>query len=102
MGGIAVGGSSSPRQVRMAVYGVLVTHAKVILKLREAAQSNTIENFRFVFEHALEGLFIDRRDQNEELFGRYTNDPEFQKTVQEYLLRSVFKQIREEGEGNHN
>ena len=34
-------------------------------------------------------------DQNEELFGRYMKDPEFQKTVQEYLLRSVFKQIRE-------
>jgi type I restriction enzyme R subunit len=66
-------------------------------KLREAATANTIENFRFVFEKALEGLFIDRMEQNEELFARYMNDPAFQKVVAEHLLRQVYSQIRDEG-----
>lgn len=64
--------------------------------LRQAATANTMENFRFVFEKALEGLFIDRMDQNEELFARYMNDPHFQKIVGEHLLRQVYSQIREE------
>jgi type I restriction enzyme R subunit len=64
--------------------------------LRQAATANTMENFRFVFQKALEGLFIDRMEQNEELFARYMNDPEFQKLVGEHLLRQVYTQIREE------
>lgn len=64
--------------------------------LRQAAAANTIDNFRFVFEKALEGLFIDRMEQNEELFARYMNDPNFQKIVAEHLLRQVYDQIRSE------
>jgi len=64
--------------------------------LRQAATANTMENFRFVFEKALEGLFIDRMEQNEDLFARYMNDPQFQKLVAEHLLRQVYNQIREE------
>ncbi|MBE7457167.1 MAG: type I restriction endonuclease subunit R [Planctomycetia bacterium] len=69
-------------------------------KLREAANANTLENFRYVFEKALEGLFIDRMDQNEDLFARYMNDPAFQKIVAEHLLQQVYQQIREEGAEN--
>jgi type I restriction enzyme R subunit len=65
-------------------------------KLREAATANTMENFRFVFEKALEGLFIDRMEQNEELFARYMNDAEFQRSVAGNLLRQVYSQIRED------
>ncbi len=69
--------------------------------LRQAANANTIDNFRFVFSKALEGLFIDRMDQNEELFARYMNDAEFQKVVSEHLLRQVYLQIREESPAAH-
>ncbi|NOT02787.1 MAG: type I restriction endonuclease subunit R [Phycisphaerales bacterium] len=65
-------------------------------KLREAANANSIENFRFVFEKALEGLFIDRMEQNEDLFARYMNDPDFQRLVAGHLLKQVYDQIREE------
>jgi type I restriction enzyme, R subunit len=65
--------------------------------LRQAATANTLDNFRYVFVKALEGLFIDRMEQNEELFAKYMNDVEFQKLVSEHLLRQVYKQIREEG-----
>ena len=66
-------------------------------ELREAATANTEENFGFVFRRALEGLFIDRMEQNEELFAKYMNDPDFQKIVSEYLRKQVYEQIRQEG-----
>jgi type I restriction enzyme R subunit len=64
--------------------------------LRQAAYANTMDNFGFVFDKALEGLFIDRMDQNQELFARYMNDAEFRRIVGQHLLREVYAQIREE------
>ena len=66
-------------------------------ELRQAATANTIDNFRYVFVKALEGLFIDRMEQNEEIFAKYMNDADFQKVVSEHLLKQVYEQIREEG-----
>ena len=34
--------------------------------IRQAASANTLDNFRYVFLKALEGLFIDRMEQNED------------------------------------
>ena len=65
--------------------------------LQQAAKANTLENFRYVFVKALEGLFIDRMEQNEDIFAKYMNDPAFKKLVSEHLLKQVYEQIREEG-----
>jgi len=65
-------------------------------ELRQAAHANSIENFRFVFDKALETLFIDRMEQNEELFAKFMNDKAFQKIVADTLLRQVYTEIREE------
>jgi type I restriction enzyme R subunit len=62
--------------------------------LRQAAQANTLDNFRYVFVKALEEFFIDRMEQNEELFAKYMNDPAFQKVVSEYLLGQVYGEMR--------
>lgn len=64
--------------------------------LQQAAKANTLDNFRYVFVKALEGLFIDRMEQNEELFAKYMNDGDFKKLVSEHLLQQVYEQIREE------
>jgi type I restriction enzyme, R subunit len=66
-------------------------------ELQQAAKANTLENFRYVFVKALEGLFIDRMEQNEDIFAKYMNDPAFKKLVSEHLLKQVYEQIREEG-----
>lgn len=63
-------------------------------ELRQAAAANTMENFKFKFDKALEGLFIERMEQNEDLFARYMNDADFQRIVAETLLRQVYEQIR--------
>lgn len=65
--------------------------------LRQAALANTMENFGYVFRKALEGLFIDRMEQNEEIAARFMNEKEFQETVGKTLLKQVYDQIRAEG-----
>lgn len=67
--------------------------------LRQAASANSIENFKYVFSKALEGLFIDRMEQNEEIFARFMNEPNFQRLVEEHLRRQVYEQIRAEQAG---
>jgi type I restriction enzyme, R subunit len=64
--------------------------------LQQAALANSLENFRFVFEKALDGLFIDRMDQNGEIFTRFMSDQEFREVVSNVLLRQVYGQIREQ------
>ena len=64
-------------------------------ELKQAAAANTVENFRFVFEKALEGIFIDRMEQNEELFARYMNDKDFRRIVEETLRKDVYQRLRE-------
>jgi type I restriction enzyme R subunit len=65
--------------------------------LRQAAIANTMENFGYVFRKALEGLFIDRMEQNEEITAKFLNEKDFQNAVTKHLLEQVYKQIREEG-----
>ena len=62
--------------------------------LRQAALANSIDNFKYVFSKALEGLFIDRMEQNEEIFNRFMSDQDFQKVVEETLREEVYEQIR--------
>jgi type I restriction enzyme R subunit len=64
--------------------------------LRQAAVANTIENFGYVFRKALEGLFIDRMDQNEEITAKFMNEDQFRETVSQHLLKEVYEQIRKE------
>ena len=66
-------------------------------KLREAALANTMENFGYVFRKALEGLFIDRMEHNEEITAKFINEKEFQEVVSQHLLKEVYKQIRAQG-----
>ena len=62
--------------------------------IQQAAQANTLENFGYVFDKALEGKFIDRMDQNQEIFARYMNDEAFKKVVAEWMRRQVYEQVR--------
>ena len=67
--------------------------------LRQAALANTMENFGFVFRKALEGLFIERMEQNEEIAARFMNEGRFRDMVSGHLLREVYDTIRRE---NHS
>ena len=62
--------------------------------LKQAALANTMENFGYVFLKTLEGLFIDRMEQNEDITAKYLNDKEFQDAVGKQLLKEVYEEIR--------
>lgn len=62
--------------------------------LRQAAKVNTMENFGYEFLRTLEGLFLDRIDQNEGITARFINDEAFREVVGKFLLKQVYEQIR--------
>jgi type I restriction enzyme R subunit len=57
---------------------------------------NSLENFGYVFDKVLEDKFIDRMDQNQEIFTRYMNDKDFQRVVSEWMRKQVYEQVRTE------
>ncbi|MBS1910881.1 MAG: type I restriction endonuclease subunit R [Bacteroidetes bacterium] len=67
--------------------------------LRKAAAANTVEDFRYVFMRAFEGLAIDRMEGNEEIFGRLMSDSEFRGVALEYMLYRVYRALRGEAGG---
>jgi hypothetical protein len=52
--------------------------------------------FKYVFDKALEGKFIDRMDQNQDMFARYMNDRDFARVVADYQRKQLYEQIRAE------
>jgi len=67
--------------------------------LQQAALANTMENFGYVFKDAVEDLFIDRMDQNEEIATKFFNEDRFKSIVFDYLLKRVYERIRSEARG---
>lgn len=64
--------------------------------IRQAAKANTLENFSYVFIKALESLFIDRMEQNEEITAKYMNEEDFRRIVSQDIMKRVYDQIRAE------
>jgi type I restriction enzyme R subunit len=62
--------------------------------LRQAAQVNPEEKFALVFNRVLESLFVERMDQNEDIFARFMNDQGFQKLVASLLVSDVYKRLQ--------
>lgn len=65
--------------------------------LKQAAAVNPEDKFELVFKNLLESLFVERMDQNEELFARFMNDTAFQKVVTTWLASEAYKRMRGEG-----
>ncbi|HEY8037676.1 MAG TPA: type I restriction endonuclease [Methylobacter sp.] len=62
--------------------------------LRKAASANSVDDFRYVFDKAFEGLVIDRMEGNEEIFSKLMSDSEFRKIASEHLLYKVYHAIK--------
>lgn len=65
-------------------------------KIVEAAKANNLPNFSAFLERMLDELFIDRMDNNEEIFSRVMTDKEFRSAAHEHLAEEIFKRVREE------
>ncbi|HBB16553.1 MAG TPA: type I restriction endonuclease subunit R [Syntrophus sp. (in: bacteria)] len=70
--------------------------------LRQAAVVNPGDKFELVFKNLLETLFVERMDQNEEIFARFMNDAAFQKVVTSWLASEAYKRLQAKAEGINN
>jgi type I restriction enzyme, R subunit len=63
--------------------------------LEQAAKVNSLDKFRLVFNQALDALFIERMELNEELFTDYMGRPELRDLISDALGEQVYKRFRE-------
>jgi type I restriction enzyme R subunit len=66
-------------------------------KLQAAAKVNKMEDFAYVFNRMLEGLFIERMEGNEDIFNRLMKDDEFRSIAASHLVQEVYGRLRKEG-----
>ena len=62
--------------------------------LRQAAAVNAEDKFELVFGNLLERLFVERMDQNEEIFVRFMNDASFQRVVTAWMASEAYRRLR--------
>ncbi len=62
--------------------------------LRQAAAVNPGDKFELVFKSILKNLFVERMDQNEEIFVRFMNDGSFQKIVTAWMASDAYRRLR--------
>jgi len=65
--------------------------------LRRAADANPLDKFQLLFQQALESLFIERMELNEELFSEYMGNQEMQNLVAKMLGEQVYRALSEAG-----
>ena len=62
--------------------------------LQRAADVNPGDKFELVFKGLLESLFVERMDQNEEIFVRFMNDTSFQRIVTAWTASEAYRRLR--------
>lgn len=67
----------------------LVVHAG----LKEQAQNNPMENFKFGFEELFLDKLIARMEQNQDIFTKMMDDKEFGDVVKGYMLKKVYDRL---------
>ena len=67
--------------------------------LRHAASVNPADGFALLFGNLLRQLFVERMDQNEDIFVRYMNDEQFRKTVSAWMASEAYRRLRTDPAG---
>jgi type I restriction enzyme R subunit len=62
--------------------------------LQQAAHANTVDDFKYVFDKAFEGMVIDRMDGNTEIFNKLMRDEDFRALVTDDLLHKVYNSLK--------
>lgn len=64
-------------------------------KIREAAQVNTEEQFKHIFDDEVQNLFLERSDQNEELLKAFLDNREVREAITGYLRSKVYEESQD-------
>jgi type I restriction enzyme R subunit len=62
--------------------------------LQQAARVNTMDDFKYLFDKAFEGLVIDRMEGNAEIFNKLMGDSDFRTLVSDNLLHQVYSAFK--------
>lgn len=62
--------------------------------LQQAARVNTMDDFKYLFDKAFEGLVIDRMEGNAEIFNKLMSDDDFKTLVTDNLLHQVYNAFK--------
>ncbi len=84
-------------QADQLFFDQIVEEAMTDEGLRQAAAVNPGDKFQLLFRNVLEKLFVDRMDQNEEIFVRFMNDAPFQKVVTAWMAEEAYRRLRSDG-----
>jgi type I restriction enzyme R subunit len=63
-------------------------------QLKSASETNTIENFRFVFEDIFMNILIDRMGQNQDIFSKMMDDKDFGTLVRDMIMKKTYKRLK--------
>jgi type I restriction enzyme, R subunit len=83
-------------QADQLFFDQIVEAAMADESLRRAASVNPGEKFELLFKNTLEKLFVDRMDQNEDIFVRFMNDASFQKLVTAWMADEAYQRLRKD------
>ena len=81
-------------QADQLFFDQIVEAAMLDSAMKQAAVANPGEKFELVFKNLLESLFVERMDQNEEIFARFMNDSVFQSVVTNWLSNQAYEKLR--------
>lgn len=81
-------------QADQLFFDQIVEAAMADAGLRQAAVVNPGDKFELVFRNLLEKLFVERMDQNEEIFVRFMNDAPFQKIVTGWMASEAYHRFQ--------
>ena len=76
------------------LFDQFVEAAKLDDEVVARAKANPLDNFALSMRSKLEGLMIDRIDQDEAIVTRYLNEPEFQRVAFPLLVKKIYDAIR--------
>ena len=81
-------------QADQLFFDQIVETAMADAGIKRAAEVNPADKFALVFKQMVEALFMDRMDQNEDIFVRYMNDKPFQKAVTNWMATEAYRKLR--------
>ena len=87
-------------QADQLFFDQIVEAAMTDADLRQAATVNPGDKFELVFKGLLENLFVERMDQNEEIFVRFMNDAPFQSVVTAWMASEAHRRLKKSPDGS--
>ena len=81
-------------QADQILFDQFVAAAKLDTEVVQRARANPLDNFALAMKAKVEGLMIDRMDQNQEIVTRYLNDPQFQEVAFRLLVKRIYDELR--------